>query len=79
MKSSGVMNHQKAEKFVINVRRIIKMNNHLIDCNAEYKRLRQLQYNCEWEDKYEDAKRYQLKALYYKDLLDKGIFHEPRF
>jgi hypothetical protein len=63
----------------MNVWRRTKMNNHLIDCNAEYKRLRQLQYNCEWEDKYEDAKRYQLQAIHYKELLNKGILYEPKF
>ena len=55
------------------------MNNHLIDCNSEYKRLRQLQYNCEWEDKYEDAKDINCKQYITRNCLIKVFFMKQNF
>ena len=48
------------------------MNDLFIDCQAEYKRLVQLQRDCEL------AEQYRLQALY-RELISKGILYEPKF
>ena len=55
------------------------MNDLFIDCQAEYKRLVQLQRDCEWEGKDKDAEQYRLQALHYRELISKGILYEPKF
>ena len=50
-----------------------------IDCIKEEKRLRQLQYDAEWEDQTKEAEKYRQQANYYKSLILKGELYEPQF
>ena len=50
-----------------------------INCRAELKRLRQLQYDCEWEDKTTEASHYKARADHYQNLIDNDVELEPLF
>lgn len=52
---------------------------YLIDVLKEMNRLRQLQYDAEWEGQEKEAKFYKKQADYYKSLYSKGELYEPSF
>lgn len=57
----------------------ILTDTHLVDVVKEYKRLRQLQYDFEWDDNSEKAEFYKSQANYYKSLMNQGVLYDPLF
>jgi hypothetical protein len=55
------------------------MEDNLINCVAEEKRLRQLQYDAEWSGDNEQADFYKKQANHYKWLITQGILLDPTF
>lgn len=55
------------------------MENNLINCVAEEKKLRQLQYDAEWSGDDEKAEFYRRQANHYRELIKQGILLEPTF
>jgi len=55
------------------------MEDLLINCVAEEKRLRQLQYDAEWSGDNEQADIYKRQANHFKSLIKQGIMLEPTF
>ena len=57
----------------------ILTDTHLVDVVREYKKLRQLQYDFEWDENSQQAEIYKAKANYYHTLVQKGILFDPLF
>ena len=51
----------------------------LIDCYTEYKKMKNLHLDADFNDKMELALFYKGKADYYKTLFDEGIEHTVNF
>ena len=51
----------------------------VLDCYTEYKRMKNLYLDADFDDKIELALFYKGKADYYKALYDKGIEHTVNF
>jgi len=57
----------------------IWMDDRLIDCHTELKRLRDLQYEFDFNDNNEQSIFYKQKAEYIQSLINKGIDYIPNF
>jgi len=57
----------------------ISLDKHLVDCVAEYKKLRQLQYDCEWNGQNDKASFYRSQSMYFKKLVKDGVLYQPKF
>ena len=57
----------------------IPTNTHLVDVVSEYKKLRQLQYDFEWDENSQRAEFYKSQATHYHKLMQKGILFDPLF
>ena len=57
----------------------IPTDTHLVDVVKEYKKIRQLQYDFEWDEDSEKAEFYKSQADYYHTLVKKGILFDPLF
>ena len=55
------------------------MDDRLIDCHTELKRLRDLQYECDFNDNNVQSIFYKQKAEYIQSLINKGIDYIPNF
>ena len=57
----------------------ISLDKHLVDCVAEYKKARQLQYDFEWNGQDDKASFYKHQSMYFKKLVKDGVLYEPKF
>ena len=57
----------------------ISVDKHLVDCVSEYKKMRQLQYDCEWNDQDSLANFYRRESVRLKKLIDDGVIYKPKF
>jgi len=57
----------------------ISLDKHLVDCVAEYKKVRQLQYDCEWNGQDEKASLYRNQSVRLKKLIKDGVLYQPKF
>lgn len=57
----------------------ISVDKHLVDCVSQYKKMRQLQYDCEWNDQDNLANFYKRESVRLKKLIDDGVIYEPKF
>ena len=57
----------------------ISLDKHLVDCVAEYKKARQLQYDFEWNGQDDKASFYKRQSMYFKKLVKDGVLYEPKF
>ena len=55
------------------------MDNRVVDCYAELKRLRDLQYESDFNDDHKQSEFYRLKARTHKSLIQKGVEYIPNF
>ena len=55
------------------------MDDRLIDCNTELKRLRDLQYESDFNDNIQQSNFYKQKAEYIQNLIKKGVDSIPNF
>jgi len=55
------------------------MDNRLIDCHLELKRLRDLQYECDFNDKTQQSQFYNQRAEHIQNLIKKGVEYIPNF
>ena len=55
------------------------MDNRVIDCYIELKRLRDLQFESDFNDGHEASNFYREKAEYIQSLINKGTEHIPNF
>ena len=60
-------------------RQSISLDEHLVDCVTEYRKLRQLQYDREWEDQNDKANFYKHQSMYFKKLVKDGVLYQPKF
>jgi len=60
-------------------RQSISLDEHLVDCVTEYRKLRQLQYDQEWEDQNDKASFYKHQSMYFKKLVKDGVLYQPKF
>ena len=58
---------------------VIQMDDRLIDCHTELKRLRNLQYEFDFNDKNQQSNFYKQKAEYIQNLIKKGVDYIPNF
>jgi len=54
-------------------------NNRLKDCHQELKRLRNLQYESDFNDEYKEAVFYKERADRIKELINQGVEYIPNF
>ena len=54
----------------------ISLDKHLVDCVAEYKKVRQLQYDCEWNGQTEQASLYRIQSVRLHKLIKDGVHFE---
>ena len=57
----------------------IPTETHLVDVVKEYKKLRQLQYDFEWDENSEKSEFYKSQANYYHTLVKQGVLFDPLF
>jgi len=57
----------------------IPTDTHLVDVVKEYKRIRQLQYDFEWDENSEKAEFYKSQATRYHKLIKQGVLFDPLF
>ena len=55
------------------------MDDRLIDCHTELKRLRDLQYEYDFNDNNQQSDFYKQKAEYIQNLIKKGVDYIPSF
>ena len=58
---------------------VILMDDRLIDCHTELKRLRDLQYESDFNDNNQQSNFYKQKAEYIQNLIKKGVDSIPNF
>ena len=58
---------------------MIFMDDRLIDCHTELKRLRDLQYESDFNDNNQQSNLYKQKAEYIQNLIKKGVDYIPNF
>ena len=55
------------------------MDNRVVDCYAELKRLQDLQYESDFNDNLKQSEFYRLKVEHIKSLIKNGIEYIPNF
>ena len=55
------------------------MDDIIVNCEEEFRKLVDLQYDCEWNGDTDKAEIYKIRAEHYKKLIDEGILYEPKF
>ena len=58
---------------------MILMDDRLIDCHTELKRLRDLQYEFDFNDNNQQSNFYKQKAEHIQNLIKKGVDYIPNF
>ena len=57
----------------------VSFDTRILDCYTELKRLRNKQYNCDFNDQAKETKQYKSRADAIQDLINKGIDYLPTF
>jgi hypothetical protein len=55
------------------------MDNRVVDCHSELKRLRDLQYESDFNDDQKQSDLYRKKAEYIQSLINQGVEYIPNF
>jgi hypothetical protein len=55
------------------------IDNRLMDCHQELKRLRNLQYDSDFNDAVDESKFYKERADSIQELIDQGVEYVPNF
>ena len=55
------------------------MDNRVVDCYAELKRLRDLQYESDFNDKFQESELFRRKAEHIQNLINEGVEFIPNF
>ena len=55
------------------------MDNRVVDCHSELKRLRDLQYESDFNDDHKQSYLYRKKADHIQSLINKGVKSIPNF
>ena len=55
------------------------MDNRVVDCHSELKRLRDLQYESDFNDDQKQSDMYRKNAEYIQSLINQGVEYIPNF